>query len=165
MEWLSSEVRPLHPLFYRKHTGRIPGVGGMRTNSFAWAFNAEVALYFFPAAKLKCPLPLPIAVSFRERAHAIQTASLVGLDEWDGQERKVVCREEEEEEEVEEDEAQEAARQSHGRRRCVLLCRINYERRKAAIKPAETRGDDLADVFARGARLLRLSDNDFPPAR
>lgn len=59
---------------------------------------------------------------------------------------------------------QEAARQSYGRRRCVLLCRINYERRKVAIKPAEIRGDDLADVFAR-ARLLRLSDNDIPPAR
>lgn len=44
---------------------------------------------------------------------------------------------------------QEAAPQTRGRRRCVLLCRINYERRKAAIKPAETRGDDLANVFAR----------------
>jgi len=58
---------------------------------------------------------------------------------------------------------QEAARQSHGRR-CVLFCRINYERRKAAIKPAETRGDDLANVFAH-TRLLRLSDNGIPPAR
>lgn len=44
---------------------------------------------------------------------------------------------------------------------CVVLI---MRRRKAAIKPAETRGDDLADIFAR-ARLLRLSDNDIPPAR
>ena len=48
--------------------------------------------------------------------------------------------------------------------RCVLLCRINYERRKAAIKPTETRGDDLANVFAR-TRLLRLNDNGIPLAR
>jgi len=62
---------------------------------------------------------------------------------------------------------QEGARQSHGRR-CVLFCRINYERRRAAIKPAETRGDDLATMYSHThthTRLLRSSDNDIPPVR
>lgn len=68
-------------------------------------------------------------MSFRETAHAIQTNSLVGLDEWDGQERKVVCREEEQvqkEEKVKEDEAQEAGGGTSEPRTASMCVIVSY---------------------------------------
>lgn len=93
--------------------------------------------------ELKCPLPLPIAASFRETAYGIQTNSLVRLDEWDGQERKVVCREEEQVKK-EEDEAQgaggDASEPTDGDDvcYCVVLIMSDVRRRLSRQKPEAT---------------------------
>lgn len=117
-KWLPSEIGLLHSresavFIYRavigNVMGRIPGVSRMRINSFAWAFNAGIVLPFFHS-KIKVPITIADCRVSRviSRNGTRDTNSLVGLDEWNGQERKVVCREEEQvqkEKEIEEDEA------------------------------------------------------------
>lgn len=101
-----------------------------RINLLAWAFRGEIVprfnfapCSFFPRWGL---LALPIAGSFsKQRTRWKRRWRIIRLDEWDGRERTVVCREEEQVVEKREDERrvkQETARQP----RMASMCIVSY---------------------------------------